>query len=307
MKGQSILLTGASGFIGRHLLRHLARLSAKVIVACRTTSSLLPERAVKFLPYDLGDADSFKLHHDILQRVSAVVHLGGFMLHSSDPSDDDPVLAMKLNAEGTAHLLQYLPATLTCFCLVSTIDVYGPPQTLPIAEDHPTCPATYYGASKLAAEKLLDVWSQRTGVPVTVLRLSQVYGPGDTSNKVIPSFIRSILGGGMPVLIGDGSDVRDYVFVEDVIRAMISALTRCHSGILNVATGRSHTIGEVTSTILRLSGNRHNLISRPSTRPATHIVINIERAKARLGYEPEITLEEGLYRTLSWHRNHAWQ
>ena len=271
------------------------------------TNTATGQEQVKFLPCDLGDPASLEAHRNSLQQVRSVVHLGGFVLRSSRPEDDNPLEAIRLNVEGTIHLLQHLPASLASFCYTSTLDVYGVPQCIPVTEDHPTRPATFYAASKLATENLLRVWEQRTGIPVTILRLSQVYGPEDSSNKAIPAFIKAILRGEPLIVMGDGSDVRDYVFVDDVVSAVLRALAQGVSGTFNIANGQGCTIGEIASMLLRLAGNPYSPTYKPSPRPPVHMVLNIERAKAHLGYEPRVTLTEGLRQTVEGCRRLASQ
>jgi UDP-glucose 4-epimerase len=188
---------------------------------------------------------------------------------------------------------------------VSTVDVYGPPQFLPLNEEHPTRPASFYGASKLAAEMLLRVFGERAAVPVTVLRLAQVYGPGDTSRKAIPNFIRSALRGDAIVIQGDGSDERDYVFVDDVVIAIELALTRHASGTFNIAGGHACSIRDVVTAIARLTGNTKTLVWERRATPATRQALDISAAEQHLDYRPRVNLEEGLRHTVAWFRQNA--
>ena len=165
-------------------------------------------------------------------------------------------------------------------------------------EDHPLCPATFYGASKAAAEALLDVWSRRSGVPATALRFTQVYGPGDTSAKAIPNFIDACLRGERPPVRGSGEEVRDYVYVDDAVAAILAALDRRATGPFNVASGSGVSMRDVLAAIQRLTGWAGDPGWVPSEWPASQIVLDIGKARAGLGYNPRVGLEEGLRRAV---------
>jgi UDP-glucose 4-epimerase len=296
-----ILVTGATGFIGGRLVPRLLERGWHVLALGRTAPRMA---GVTFLPGDFHDAEKMlRDHHAALQRVDAVVHLGGFVLHSSRPEDDDSLSSRCLNIEATTHLLRHLPSTLSCLCYTSTVDVYGPPAALPVTEDHPTLPVSSYGRSKLATEHLLQDYRTHTGLPVAILRLSQVFGPGDTSAKAIPNFIRAALRGEPLPVQGDGSDVRDYVYVDDVVAAILQALEQRANGVFNIACGEGHSIREVVTTILRAG----NFPAQPQwqlpRRPPSRFVFDIARARERLGYVPRVTLEEGLRWTVAWFRD----
>lgn len=308
MTGQRILLTGASGFIGHHLLKRLLQLGVEVFAAGRKPPMPLggtDASPVKFLQCDFADEATLEPHRETLLQMDRVVHLGSLVLRSSNPADDDCVLSMRVNAEGTASLLRHLAPSLAGFCYVSTLDIYGPPQSLPVTEDHATRPASYYGASKLAAEAIMRVFAERSQVPVTVLRLSQVYGPGDNSRKAIPNFIRNALRGEAPIIYGDGSDERDYVYVADIVAAIELSLSGCVPGTFNIAGGRGCSIREVATAIVRLTGSTAVPIWKPRATPATRIVLDIGRAERQLGYHPQVNLEEGLCHTVDWFRQNT--
>jgi UDP-glucose 4-epimerase len=174
------------------------------------------------------------------------------------------------------------------------VDVYGRPQYLPIDERHPTEPATYYGATKLAAEKLLTVRCHQTGCGLLILRLTQTYGPGEPPVKIIPQTIARVAGGEPPVLFGDGSDLRDYLHVSDVAEAIVRAFRSRAAGVLNLASGTSRPVGEVVATILRVAGQSIAPTRLPSRKPCNHYTFDISRARQALGAWPLRDFEQGL-------------
>ena len=157
--------------------------------------------------------------------------------------------------------------------------------------------------SKLAAEYLLRVWAARTGTPLSVLRLSHVYGPGDTSDKAIPNFLRACLRGETPRVSGDGSDTRDWVYVDDVVNAIITSLTRQAVGTWNIAGGTGTSTRQMLNAVRRLADSAAEPIWQPATRRATHVVLDIARAYTDLGWAPRVGLEDGLRRTVTAFRN----
>jgi UDP-glucose 4-epimerase len=255
---------------------------------------------VKFLQCDFSDVSSLYRHRDALASVDAVVHLGGSVPRS--PRQDDPVTNITANPLATAAMVGLLARRLRCFCYASTIDVYGVAASGAFSEADLPAPASYYGVSKLATEQLIEVFARQTGVPATVLRLSHVYGPGDTSMKAIPTFIRAVLRGETPILRGDGSDSRDYIYVDDVVQAILLSLEKTTNGTFNIGSGESSSVLQVAMTVSRLLNSK----SMPAKEthigisPATYISLNIERARTVLGFRPEISLDHGLGITTDW-------
>jgi UDP-glucose 4-epimerase len=292
-----VLLTGATGFLGGALLRRLGGQGHEILVLGRSEPRGEGLPPLTFLPADLAEPEAVLRHREVLQGVERVAHFAAAMLRSSDPAADDPVRAAAVNVQGTASLLAALPPTVSSFCYASTIDVYGAPVHVPVTEDHPVAPATYYGATKHAAEVLLRVWSARTGVQVASLRIAQVYGPGDTSAKAIPNFLRACLRGERPPVRGSGEDQRDYVYVDDVAEAALLALERRAGGVFNIAGGTGISMRELLAAIQRLTGSTGDPGWAPASGSAGRIVFDVGRARARLGWEPRVGLEEGLRRT----------
>jgi UDP-glucose 4-epimerase len=196
---------------------------------------------------------------------------------------ESPAQAVAANLTTTITLLEMLRPGARYFIHVSTLDVYGAPASLPVDELHPTEPVTYYGAAKLSAEKVVQVYCQEAGIPLLILRPTQVYGPGEPAIKVIPRAIASIAAGQPPVIYGDGSDTRDYVHVSDVAEVIVRALKVRPVGVLNVASGTSRSIAEVVDTILRVSASGLTPLRQPRAKPCTHFAVAISRLESVLG------------------------
>lgn len=254
------------------------------------------KKRVKFLRADLSRPSSLRRHAAALGGASAAILAGGFVLRSTRPQDDDQRAALLSNVMGTAGLLDLLGPKLGWLGYVSTLDVYGPPRRQPIAESHPTAPGTWYGVSKLAGERLCQVFAAQRGLPCAVLRLGQVYGPGDPSAKAIPSFLRAALAGGPIVVRGPGRERRGYVYVDDVVEAIERALNRRAAGVFNVA-GRPVTVRQTAEGVRAAAGLREP-VRAEAGKPGLSLALDTRAARRALGFSARTPLSRGLRLTL---------
>jgi nucleoside-diphosphate-sugar epimerase len=240
-----------------------------------------------------------------LAEVDYVVHLGLRVPAGSDPPLVDYLAS---NLAPFERLLARLPAGLKGICLASSLAVYAGPCAEPVAEGFPTGPRSAFAEMKLAMELVLLQHGQRAGVPVTALRLASLYGPGELqSPRVVPSFIRSQLAGQPPVIYGDGSDVYDYLYVQDAARAVRLALEHMDiaAGIYNIGSGHGWTTRAVAETIQRQLHLALPPQHMPARGPRHVLVADINRACARLNFRPETTLEAGLAAEIAYFQAHA--
>ena len=298
---ENILVTGGTGEIGSRLVKSLLSLGAEVSVLSRhlTTSpvisSLSKRGDIQFLRCDLTAKDDLERHKGSLKRVSLIVHLASVISPSSDICQEG-INSINLNLMGTINLLRYT-SSVKNICYASSAAVYGIPIKVAIDEEHPTEPQSIYGASKLATEKFLQLYSQEAKVPVTILRYSSVYG-GKVTQRAIPSFISNVLNNKPPVIFGDGSIKRDYVYVDDVVDASILALYRQRSDIYNIGAGKGCSIKEVANTIMEIVGVNLGIEFRPERGLRYDFVYDISKARNVLSYSPKIDIREGLKRQI---------
>ncbi|MGH2731400.1 MAG: NAD-dependent epimerase/dehydratase family protein [Actinomycetota bacterium] len=301
----SVLLTGGTGFVGRPLLLRLLEEDRAVTLLGRKAPDFVPtsgRRRLAFCACDLGQPETLEPHARRLAGVTEAILAGGFMLASSKREDDDRRLSLATHVAGTAAVLDLLGPSLRWIGYVSTIDVYGTPRRLPIDETHPTSPSTYYGLSKLAAEGLVRVFARDRRIPRATLRLSQVYGPGDTGRKAIPNLVSTALAGEPIVLTGSGAERRSYLYVDDGVEAVMAALARRAEGVFNVAGATAASVLEVAETLRRLCGLAEPVRCGNGGGPSLDIDISL--ARRELGFQPATSLEEGLRRTVAA-RSHA--
>lgn len=284
------LVVGGSGFVGRHLVGRLLQGSHAVVNVSRAApgAALAGETLVVA---DVTRPEGLAAASEAARTATALAWLAASIRQS--PSID--ALArqdLELMVEAPLRLLEAMSPALTACVYLSSVQVYGRPQRLPVDEDHETRPFTAYGVAKLCAEQMLGIACAARGVAFSALRAAFIYGPGQHTGNVIPRFLERARRRQPPVVHGSGADVRDDVFVIDVARALQFALERRASGTYNVASGRPHTLEDVAQAVCRLA---------PGLRPVHEARESgwvdrwyaIDRARSALGFEPT-PFEDGL-------------
>ncbi|MBA3271055.1 MAG: GDP-mannose 4,6-dehydratase [Acidobacteria bacterium] len=303
-----LLVTGGAGFIGSELTRQLASRGAEVVVL----DNLVNGRRDNLAGIDgraelvVGDIRDRELVTRLMGGVSVVFHLACLgvrhSIHSPQENHD-------VNASGTLLLLQAArAAAVSRFVYVSSSEVYGTARTVPIREDHVTVPATVYGAAKLAGESYARAFHSTYGYPTVVVRPFNSYGPrshheGD-SGEVIPKFILRSLAGRPLVIFGDGSQTRDFTFVEDTARGIVHAgfEDRMIGETVNIGSGRELRIDELARRVGVLTG-RDARVQHDAPRPGDvlRLLADTTRARELFDFKPLISLDEGLGRLLEWY------
>lgn len=299
---KNILVTGGTGFIGSRLVKKLLRVNANVIITSRDVrinpeiKKLVEKGEIQLVQCDLTNQRELNKFKNIFKNVEFVVHLAAFVPKKID--EDDLSKSME-NIIGTLKLVSMFNS-IERFCFGSTVEVYGKPIYCPLDENHPTNPLSYYGASKLACEKYLQVYSWKNNPPLTILRFASVYGEGETIDRAIPNFIKSVCVGKAPVIYGGGSDIRDYVYVNDVVDGIILSLKHGKNKVYNIASGNGLSIKKIAEEIIRLSGKNLAPEFRKTKKEKVDYIFKISRAKKDLHYLPKIRFADGLRREMKW-------
>lgn len=293
-----VLVTGGAGFIGSHLVRALVSEGYVVRVLDNLSIGSIENigdvySAIEFIE---GDVRDYGVVEEAVRGIDAVVHLAAVI--DVVESFEKPDLYFEVNVRGTYNIAK-ASKSIDTFIFASSCAVYGDPVKIPIDEDHPLRPKSPYAASKIAGEVYIHVFSQINSYRPVVFRLFNVYGAKQSRayTGVIIEFIKRISRGEPPIIFGDGSQTRDFVYVDDVVKAMINALRNKKAcGIYNIGSGKATTINELAMTILRIM-NREDLkpINMPP-RPGDikHSVADITKARKELGYNPTTTIEKGI-------------
>jgi len=297
-------VTGGAGFIGTHLVKRLVSLGASVAVVDDLSGSswTTPPKSVSFHKLHLP-ADPFtKLVAE--GSFDSIFHLAGSAY--VPPSLKDPVGDLKNNAAVTLHVLEAIrhgsPSTRLVF--ISSAAVYGNPRTLPITETHFPVPISPYGVSKLAAESYVSLYARLYGLRTTSLRLFSVYGPGQRKQVVFDLMTKLHENSKEITVFGTGRETRDFIYIDDVINAILSVLIRSglKGEVYNAATGNGTTLKQLVTILADLLGARSQIVYTGDVRPGDPLVwlADISRIKA-LGFNPETRLEDGLKKVCDWY------
>ena len=305
-----VLVTGGAGFIGSHLVERLLRDGHAVRVldnfATGRRENLLPMQAE--LELVEGDIQSYERVHRAVRGCEGVFHVAA--LPSVPRSLQDPLTSNATNVTGTLNvLLAARDEGVARVVFSSSSSVYGANPALPKHEDLPLTPISPYAVAKLAGEGYCRSFFEVFQLETVALRYFNVFGPRQDPlsqySAVIPRFITALEAGAAPVVYGDGEQSRDFTYVDNVVEGTVLAMTAPAVGgkVFNVATGRRVALNELLERLQTLIGGdvavRHEA-SRPGD--VRHSHAQIERAERELGYRTTVSVEEGLRRTLSWHR-----
>jgi len=307
---RAVLVTGGAGFIGSHLVRRLLADGYEVRVldslATGSLDNLAGVDGVDFIEADVRSRASLRR---AMVGVDVVFHLAA--LPSVARSWIDPVSTLATNAHGTANVVEAAAeAKVQCLVYSSSSSVYGEQEVELKAESLEPQPISPYAYSKLLGEKIALAHARDgAGLRVVALRYFNVFGarqdPNSPYSAVIPLFIKAALGATTATIFGDGLQSRDFTYVDNVVEANLSALRSNVSGLaMNVATGESHTLRELTDAISALHGRPLEVaFGPPRAGDIRHSRADISLAAKAIGYRPGVGFEEGLRRTFEHYRS----
>jgi nucleoside-diphosphate-sugar epimerase len=315
LKNSRILVIGGAGFIGSFVVRELLKHDvAEVVIYDNFTrgkfeniQDCLEDKRCRLNEFG-GDIRDVDILDNAMKGIDYVFHLSAmWLLHCKD----FPRTAFHVNIEGTFNVLEAcVKNKVKKLIYSSSASVYGDAVQVPMTEDHPYNNKNFYGATKIAGEAMCTAFNDRYGLAVIGLRYMNVYGPGQDQTAVytgvVPIMLNKIDANEGPVINGDGSQAYDFIYVEDVARCNVAALTSetCF-GFYNVGTGVQTSIRDLCDTILRLKKSQLRVTYKPYSADDARALVKNRigspvKAKKELGFQHTYDLETGLQKLIDW-------
>jgi len=293
-----VLITGGAGFIGSHLTERLVEKDYNVIVLDPLLRGK-PENishVMQSINFVEGDIRDYELIHSLIKNVDAVIHLAA--ISRVQPCMENPELCLDVNVKGTEIIARICSKYKKKMIFASSREVYGNPKYLPVDEDHPLNPENLYGATKVAAESIIRAYSKSYGLEYIIFRLTNVYGQGNF-DRVIPIFIDRALKN-MDLTIYGKEKILDFIYISDVTDAFIKALeTNEVSLVLNIGSGIGTKLIDLAYLIKGVIGSNSNIVLQKDRKgEVERFIANISKAKEFLKWQPQVTLNDGIRRTI---------
>lgn len=317
-QSKKVLVSGAGGFIGSHLVERLAGLGADVKVLVRYNSrgnlglmEMLPEETLKQIRVIMGDIRDAEAVRNAARGTDVVFHLASII--SIPYSYVNPRDAVETNFIGALNMLTAArDVNVEKFVHTSTSEAYGTALYVPIDENHPLQGQSPYSASKIGADKLAESFYRSFGLPVATIRPFNSYGPRQSARAVIPAIITQAVNSGK-VQLGSLHPTRDFTFVDDLVRAfiMMAESPGTVGEVINVGSNFEISVGDLAKRILSLLPERATIQLDPArVRPERSEVERLwcdnHKARELLGWSPETDMDQGLLKTIGWLRENSF-
>jgi UDP-glucose 4-epimerase len=313
-----VLVTGGAGFIGSHLADRLINSGHEVIIIDNESTGRI-ENIPEGAEYFRGDVRvPAELEAAFSGGLDAVFHIAGQA--STIQSFDMPHLDLEVNTVGTMNVvLKCLEYEVPRLLFASSMTVYGHTKEIPISESTPSCPISYYGIAKYAAERFVHATSIRndlkTPFKATSFRMFNVYGSRQRLDNPYQGVMGIFIGNALrdePITIhGDGKQSRDFVYIEDVVNAWLAAWQNpsTYNQVINLGIGQDCTINRLVNMILDSLGysRKHYRVDYQDERPGDqrNMRADIQKANTLLGWRPQVDLQDGIRSTITWAKDHA--
>ncbi len=305
ISGMTVVVTGGSGFVGSHIVDTLLSEGARVISIDKKVGGQIEHKELTSHVVDIAKV-SIEVLASLIREADFVVHCAAFV--SVPASILKPLESHESNVTGTLKmLLASRDAQVKRFISFSSSAVYGSTEVLPATEDLPYMPESPYAAQKMMGEEYARLASALWGLETVRIRPFNIYGEGQSADggyaAVIPKFIATMKSGERPVIFGDGEATRDFVYVDDVVNAVVLSLVApdISGAVFNVASGVETSLNQLVREINAILGTHIEPIYEKGRQgDIVRSVADITRAHASLLYEPRVPLAEGLARTIQF-------
>jgi NAD dependent epimerase/dehydratase len=311
-----ILVTGADGFIGSHLVERLTRDGHLVKAFCLYNSfndigwlKDLDRKVLDNVEIVLGDIRDFGSIKSAIKGSEIVFHLASLI--AIPYSYQAPESYIDTNVKGTFNVLKSsLECAVQQVIHTSTSEVYGTAQFVPITEEHPLVGQSPYSASKIGADQMAYSFYCSYGLPVSTVRPFNTYGPRQSLRAIIPTIISQVLTGSKTISLGNTKATRDFNFVHDTVQGMIAFLgnQKSFGKVINIGTGIEVSIEDTVNMVAKISGaqvciSKDDSRLRPEKSEVERLCASNSKAQEILGWKPEYSLEQGIEATFEWFRD----
>jgi UDP-glucose 4-epimerase len=305
MKYQNILLLGGGGFIGTALVRHLCKNNLNLHIL----SKRFPARLIKQnIIFHQGNLDNREILDRVLPKCKTVIHLASATTPGS--SSRQPALEAEKNIAPTLRFLDILQnyQNIHMIFVSSGGTLYGNPDSTPVNETHPTNPLSFHGAGKVALETFLRTFSILPEKNTTIVRPSNVYGPGQPFRSgfgVIRTMLEHVLRGTVMEIWGDGTSIRDFLYIDDMLSALICLIDFPQdNNTYNVGSGTGYSLNQLKEIVESVCGRQLTAIYRPSRKTDIKaIVLDSSLLSKKTNWSPAVSLEQGIELTWKWLKN----
>ncbi len=313
---KKVLVTGAGGFIGSHLVEKLVKLGAFVRAFVRYNSrnnwgliELLPKHIQESLEIFVGDLKDPEAVRKAVKGCDIVFHVGALI--AIPYSYINPLDFVQTNIGGTANVLNACKDYgVEKIIHTSTSEVYGNAKFVPITEDHPINPQSPYAATKAAADYLALSFYRSFGLPVAIIRPFNTYGPRQSARAVIPTIIIQILAGRKKIKLGSLYPTRDLTYIKDTVEGFIKLAesNKVIGDVVNIGANSEISIGDLVRLIAQIMNVEVEIEScrerkRPKDSEVERLWADTTKARDILGWSPKYSLEDGLRKTIKWFKN----
>ena len=312
--GVRVCVTGGEGFIGSHLVERLVQEGASVKVLALYNPFgrygwLDPavHTDVEVLPGDVRDPERTFQAVDGTEVVFHLAALGGIPYSYVAPTS-----YVQINVEGTVNVAEAARrAGVRRMVHTSTSETYGTARTVPISEDHPMQPQSPYSASKIGADNMALSFHHAFDLPLAIIRPFNVYGPRQSTRAVIPTILTQLHRGAKTIELGATSPTRDFTYVTDTVAGFlaVAACDRALGNVVNIGSGQEISIGDLVKLLVEVTGSDAEIVTddarlRPEGSEVERLLADNTRAREWTGWEPTVSLRDGLTRTSEWIREH---
>lgn len=316
LNNKKVLVTGAAGFIGSHLVEELVRLGANVSAFVHYNSlnrwgwlETLDKEIIREIEIYIGDIRDYDSVKKAVKGKDVVFHLAALI--SIPYSYQTPMAFYKTNVEGTLNVLEAcMENDVQKLIHTSTSEVYGTALYIPIDEKHPLQAQSPYSASKIAADKAVESFVNSYNLNATIVRPFNTYGPRQSARAIIPTVITQILGGVKSIRVGNIQTIRDFNYVKDTVMGFIK-VAEYDGGkgeVYNIGSGKEISIKNLIHLISEIIGVEIEIVVdekriRPDKSEVMRLCCDNSKAKSKLGWYPQYDLKAGLVETVNWFRD----